>query len=154
MSVASALPPTQGRFHSDGEEDAMHDPTRIPEGDWKQLRKLKELALERLCASILEECRSIAVGEGSTSHKRYLALFRRGEKRDRDIAQAFDGLSRSTALYRLVSMCALGLVTEAELEGFSPQTRSRVRFRLGDSEEADQTGAASATGWSAREQRP
>ena len=102
----------------------------IAEADWKRLRKLKEVALDRLCAAILHECRDITVAEGQTTHERYLALFRHIRERDADVANAFDGLSRSTAVQRLAAMCALDLVAEEELAEFSPDTQRSVRSLL------------------------
>lgn len=104
---------------------------QIAETDWKRLRQVKELALERLCASILDECQAIILREGSTSHERYLALYRHIHDRDKDVAEAFNGLSRSTGLDRLATMCALGLITDQELAEFSAETQQKVQVLLG-----------------------
>ncbi len=45
------------------------------------------------------------------------------KERDDSIAAAFNDLRRSTAIQRLASMIALGVVTDAELSQFSPATR-------------------------------
>lgn len=102
----------------------------IPEADWKRLRKLKEVALERLCTRILEESQSIITRE-QPSHERFLALYRRVREGDHDIAVAFDDLRRSQAVNRLASMCSLGLVTDEELQAFSPETQERIELLLG-----------------------
>lgn len=85
----------------------MPPSTHIAEADWKRLRKLKEVALDRVCASILRECQDIAVAEGQSTRERDLKLFRHIRERDDDVADAFNGLSRSTAVRRLVAMGAL-----------------------------------------------
>jgi hypothetical protein len=103
----------------------------IAEADWKRLRALKEVALERLCSAILRECQDVIEAAEVPSQDRYGALYRHLHKRDKDIAHAFDGLSRSTALLRLASMCALDLVTEAEFAQFSADTQRNVRMILG-----------------------
>lgn len=102
----------------------------IAEADWKRLRKLKEVALDRLCAAILRECQDIAADDGRTTHERYLALYRHINDRDDDVADAFNGLSRSTAVRRLSAMCALDLVTNEELDEFTPETQRSVRTLL------------------------
>lgn len=112
----------------------------IAEADWKRLRKLKEVALERLCSRILNESQAI-ITRDEPSHDRYLALWRHIDGRDRDVADAFNRLSRSTALDRLATMRALGLVTDAEMEGFSQETREKVELRVGSRRRrANQTG--------------
>jgi hypothetical protein len=44
------------------------------ESDWKKFTKLKKIALERFCDSVLEESRKLCDKENSTSHDNYLAL--------------------------------------------------------------------------------
>lgn len=50
-------------------------------------------------------------------------LYRLLQERDRALAQAFNDLRRSTALRRLAAWVELGLLTEEELGGFSPDVR-------------------------------
>lgn len=102
----------------------------IAESDWRRLRALSDVALERLCAMILDECDEIIDSSTVRSHERYLALYRHVRERDRDIADTFDQISRSTAIERLASMCALNLVHEEELASFSPETQHTVRTLL------------------------
>lgn len=47
----------------------------IPEADWKVLRSLKDVALERLCDRILAEIQAAATMPGRTSHQRYLDVW-------------------------------------------------------------------------------
>jgi hypothetical protein len=98
----------------------------ISEADWKVLRQLKPIALERFCQQVLDEIGSLASDTSKTTHERYLAVFKRIEKRDRELAEAFDGLRRSTALQQLACMQSHGLLTEEEMARFSPQTRGAV----------------------------
>jgi hypothetical protein len=98
----------------------------IPEADWKTLRELRPVALDRLCARILAEVEEL-VGDGSRSnHERYLALFRLLDDRSEDVARAFDGLSRGNAFLRLLGIVSQDLLTEDELARFGPETRERV----------------------------
>jgi hypothetical protein len=84
------------------------------------------VALDRYCSHILAEVGQLATDEGRPSHERYLDLYGRIQARDQAIAAAFNGLSRSTAIYRLASMRGLDLITDEEFERFSPETRAAV----------------------------
>ena len=102
----------------------------IPERDWKVLREVQRLALERYCERVLQECASVVGDPDRTAHERYLQLYRLVEKRDRELARAFDDLRRSTATNRLIAMRTLGVVTDEEMERFSEGTRGIVERAL------------------------
>jgi hypothetical protein len=104
----------------------------ILEADWKLLRQLKDLALERFCQRVLDEIGRLAADGTQTSHQRYLAVFKFIERRDRELADAFDGLRRSTAFRQLACMQSHGLFTDEERARFSPETRAVVRLFLGE----------------------
>ena len=99
----------------------------LPESDWKRLRKLHAVALDRFCERTLKEVVAVASTDVPTAHDRYVAVYRLLQTRDKELAWAFDDLKRSQAIRQLAAMVALGLVTEAELEQFSPDTQSVVR---------------------------
>ena len=94
----------------------------IPERDWKVFRELHKVALGRLCERILAEARAEIERPGTTSHEKYLSLFKLIEDRDDDIARGFDDLRRSTALMQIGVIHSMGLLTGAELRRFSPET--------------------------------
>jgi len=96
------------------------------ERDWKLLRKLAPVALERFCERVLTEAARIANAPSQTSHVRYLELYRFLQAQDRDLASAFDDRRRSTALVKLAWICSLGLLTEEEYGGFSEEARDAV----------------------------
>jgi hypothetical protein len=95
----------------------------LPERDWRLLRSVHGEALDRYCARVLEECATVIRDTKSSSHDRYLKLFRLVKERDDSIAVAFNDLRRSTAIQRLASMLLLGTVTDEELSQFSVETR-------------------------------
>lgn len=101
-------------------------PTDLPESDWKAFRKLREVALERLCEQILEDVSRIASDAKRTAHARYLATFELIQERDDQIARAFNNPRRSAAVLQLATMMSLDLITRDELQSFSPRTRSVV----------------------------
>jgi hypothetical protein len=95
----------------------------FPEVDWKHLRALHPVALDRYCARIVEESAAIVADSAVSPHERYLRLYRLIRERDSSISTAFDDLRRSTAVRRLASMIELDLLSSDELNGFTPQTR-------------------------------
>ena len=104
---------------------------RISEADWKRLGRLKPIALDRFCQRVLAEVARVAADSARGSHDRYLEVFRLVQERDTELASAFDDLRRSTALFRLARMRALGVVTDQELGEFDAETREAVAVLLG-----------------------
>ena len=102
----------------------------IPESDWKVLRRLHPLALERFCERVLAEIEHAKNKNARSSHQRYLDIFKIVERRDREIASIFDNLKRSNALTMLAQMRANGLLMEDEFSSLSPETRSIVQLLL------------------------
>jgi len=103
----------------------------ISEADWKVFRQLRQVALERFCERALSEVGRLASETGKTAHERYLAVFRLFERRDRELAEAFDDARRSTALWQLARIQSHGLLTEDEVRRFSPEAREAVRLLTG-----------------------
>lgn len=99
---------------------------RVTEADWKLLRRLEPVALDRFCRRVLADVARLAADAPGGSHARYLEVFRLLRERDLELAAAFDGTSRSSALVRLARMRWLGVVTDEEFAGFSPAAREAV----------------------------
>lgn len=98
-----------------------------PGRDWKILRHLKQVALERYCERIMQDVKAhIDQGEG-TWHARYLALYKLLEDRDDQIATTFDDFRRSSAILQSASMFYLRLIHPDELKDLTPETRARIR---------------------------
>jgi hypothetical protein len=57
-------------------------PCQISEPDWKLLRRLQPIALERFCQGVLSEAARLASDTATGSHARYLQLFKLVEERD------------------------------------------------------------------------
>ena len=98
----------------------MYD--NIRESDWKILRDIKNDALDRLCQRILDEITAIANDPDKAAHAKYLKVYKLIHKRDEEIADAFNDLSRSKALFKIAIMNQLGLIKEDELARFSQET--------------------------------
>jgi hypothetical protein len=105
-------------------------PLTIPESDWKRFRQLHPIALERFCQRVLAEVEKLTSATDKTSHERYLAVFQLIKRRDRELANAFDDMRRSTALRQLACIRSHELLTEEEMARFSPETRGAVQGLL------------------------
>jgi hypothetical protein len=100
------------------------------ERDWRHLRRVHGIALERFCARVLDEAAAISHDGhdgGRSAHERYLALFRLVHERNAAMAAAFDDLRRSTGLRRLSAMVGLDVLTDEDLAGFQPDVRDAAR---------------------------
>ena len=83
----------------------------ISEREWKILRELKPIALDRFCQRVLAEVDRIATDTSKGDTQRYLAVFTLIRQRDDELANAFDDLRRTTALRRLACIKFSGLLT-------------------------------------------
>ncbi len=109
-----------------------HMSRQMPEADWKRFRQLHAVALDRYCERLLSELQSVAADTGKTPHERYLTIFKLIHRRDKELARAFDDLRRSTALTQLAIIVSFGVVTQEELELFTPETREILAFLSND----------------------
>jgi hypothetical protein len=96
------------------------------EREWKVLRQLEPVALDRFCTRVLQECASLMANSEGTAHERYLELYYLLRERDRQLAEAFDDMRRSRAIARLAAMRRLGVITDQEMESFSAETRDTI----------------------------
>ena len=103
----------------------------IKESDWKFLRQVHTVALERFCEQILLEIQGVNSDRSKSFHQKYLDTYELIHRRDKEMARTFNGLRRSTALLQLASMKALGLVTGDDFMCFSQETRDAVDLMLG-----------------------
>ncbi len=101
------------------------------EREWKILRRLKPLALERLTRRILEGAQEIiASAEEGKSHDAYLKLFRYIDEQDKIVADCFDDWRRSTADITLLYWRRYELITDEEFQAFTPEVRAGINFLL------------------------
>ena len=102
----------------------------IAETDWKVLRRVHPLALERYCEVVLAEIERAAHNGAQSPHQRYLDIFKIVERRDREMASLFNDPRRSTALTMLARIRAAGFLTEDEFCRLTPETRSAIELLL------------------------
>jgi hypothetical protein len=103
----------------------------ISERDWKIFRELRQIALERLCNQILTEAKAEIERPPKSSHEKYLSLYQLMEKRDDDVARAFNDFRRSTAIMQIGIIHSMGLFTPEELHRFSTETLQIVEIFAG-----------------------
>jgi hypothetical protein len=103
---------------------------QIRESDWKLLRQMAAVALERFCQGALEKLEHIAADGSKTCHQRYLAIYDLIRRRDKELAVAFNDIRRSTALFQLANIYSQGLLRDEEFSRFSSETQSIVKFLL------------------------
>ena len=68
----------------------------------------------------------VASDQKRTYHQRYQAVYRLMEKRDRELADAFNNPRRSTALFQLAHIRRIGLITDEEMGRFGEEARQIV----------------------------
>lgn len=104
-------------------ETGGYESRKFPEHDWKHLRVVHAAALERYCARVIHECRTVLDERDQTAHERYLQLFRLLRARDHDLAAAFNDMRRSRAMHVLAMLIRLDLATNEDLAQFSVPVR-------------------------------
>ena len=101
------------------------------EPDWKVLRRVHPLALERFCERVLAEIDRVSRDGATSRHARYLQIFRILQQRDREMARLFDNPRRSHALTMLAQIRSQGLFAEDKFSILSPETRGAIQLLLG-----------------------
>ena len=100
---------------------------RIPEADWKVLRSIRTLALQRLCRRILEDVEaSIVQADKRNAHHHYLEIFQQVQTQDEEVAWLFDDWRRSTAITTLQNWSISGIMREEEFQRLSDETQAMV----------------------------
>ena len=98
----------------------------IIESDWKKFKELRKIALDRFCQGVLADTKTITQHGALSAHTRYCMIYGLINDRNRDMARMFDGLARSSALWKLTLMVSHDLLTDAELSILSDDARKLV----------------------------
>lgn len=102
----------------------------IKESDWKILRHLHAVALNRFSQRVLGEIELIAHAGERTHHERYLEIYKLIHEHDRRMGELFDNPRRSVAVIMLARLRAEELLTEEEYLSLSPETREQIECFL------------------------
>jgi ABC-type nitrate/sulfonate/bicarbonate transport system ATPase subunit len=86
--------------------------------------------LDRFCQRVLSEVARLSSDVTVNPHERYLAVFDLINRRNDELADAFDDMRRSTALRRLACIQSHCLLTDEEFGRFSASTRDAIEAML------------------------
>lgn len=111
------------------------------EADWKRFRKLRKVALERLCERTLRRVSELCNDSERGFHDRYGEVYGFIQESDEQIAICFDDPRRSKADLQLAAMYVRGLVTEEELDEFTEETSRMARELVGAATSSRDKGA-------------
>jgi hypothetical protein len=104
---------------------------KIKESDWKYLKKLKPILLERACAQINKDAGTLLEeGVNHDQHELYIKMYRHYNEKDDIIAECFDDYRRSNAKFRILSLVRHGIMSDEELQGFSDDTKKIARVMI------------------------
>jgi hypothetical protein len=98
----------------------------IAEKDWKRLRAKQEEKLDQVCGNIINNIKAAMPDQKHGHHKAYLDIWDIIHAGDAKIAEMFDDLRRSNAVFKLASWQKNGLLNEDELKEFSEETQASI----------------------------
>ncbi|HEY3378077.1 MAG TPA: peptide ABC transporter substrate-binding protein [Armatimonadota bacterium] len=98
----------------------------LPEADWKYMRRLQPVLLNRLCEQINTEMVRILQEDAGTPHERYLNAFKHLQDADDIMADCFNDWRRSTLLQKLGALLHHDVLTPEEAAGLSAEMRAIV----------------------------
>lgn len=99
----------------------------IRESDWKLLRRLQPVAIDRFCRRVLSDIQGACSDTAATAHERYAQVFGLIEDQNKTMAEIFDDIRRSNAVLRVTLMRTSGLITDEEFAEFSEELRNAVQ---------------------------
>ena len=102
----------------------------IKEADWKLLRRLHRIALERYCRRVIEEISGAVSDRDGGYHGCFLEVFALVNERNQELARTFDDLRRANATLLLAGMMERRLLSGEEFSQFGPETRNAVEAIL------------------------
>lgn len=102
---------------------------QIKETDWKVLRELAPVLLERFCQDYLETVGKI-LRKKESGHERFQEVYSLTQQKNNVIKRLFDDLRRSNALEHLMTWRDIGLLNDEEFNCFSEQARQQVDMFL------------------------
>lgn len=104
--------------------------SQVSEADWKVLRDLRPVALERFCQGVMAEVERISTDQTQSNHQRYMAIYQLMRDRDKDLANIFDDVRRSNALICIAHLLDKELLIVSESARFSDELQVRIKMLL------------------------
>jgi hypothetical protein len=102
----------------------------FPEADWKALRSMMSMLVERASARALSRTEVILSNREKSAHERYLELVKFVESERALMADLFDDLRRSSARMALARMVHHGVIENEELAVFTKETRATLEMLM------------------------
>ena len=96
---------------------------KISESDWNIYKRIRDLAQDRYSQRVLDEAERIRQDESLSVQDRHAELSRMVRERDKEMFRVFDSLRRSSAVLCLMMMRSHDLVTDEEMQSFSPEVQ-------------------------------
>jgi len=100
---------------------------RIVESDWKHLRSMKDKKLAAACQSAFDKISYLISQSKGAEHETYLKIWKTIREEDKKIELMFDGISRSSAIFKLLAWKKYGLLSSQEESEFSSKTQTILR---------------------------
>ena len=100
---------------------------RIVESDWKRLRSMKDKKLAVACQSAFDKISDLISQSKGVEHETYLKIWKIIREEDKKIELMFDGISRSTAIFKLLAWKKYSLLSNQEESEFSSKTQAILR---------------------------
>ncbi len=91
------------------------------ESDWKKFVKVKKSSLDLFCQKVNSELAERLSNNEKSAHDIYLDVYQFINKKDKLLANTFDGHSRSKACLQLLQMRNQNLVSQEQLDEFSDE---------------------------------
>ncbi len=98
----------------------------IKESDWKKLRKLSEVAIGRAFDRAVARVQTI-LSMNRKSRIKFWDIKNYADEQSKQLARLFDELKRSNGIERLAMIWLENLLTNEEMESFSPETLEQAR---------------------------
>ena len=99
---------------------------RIPESDWKCLRKIHDELLEKLSKRINDKVREALADTSLSEYDRRGNVYGLVRDWDKVVAECFNDWSRSNAVMRLLALRHRGLLTDDQLRNLTEETQRIV----------------------------
>lgn len=101
----------------------------MKEKDWKRYSAIRPWAHERLCARIMDGVERVVLDKSKAPYERFEEVEKLMKAGKKELYWAFDSVdhSRSNADLQFEGLCALGLITPQELEGFSEEIQGEIK---------------------------
>ena len=105
----------------------------IPEQEWRKIRDMKPVVLDRVCKGILDALRAKLVisSTDQVHHKQYLKVYKWLDEQDKIIGNGFNDLKRSNAYFLVAFWVKSRWLTQQEFDRLSEITRANVLFLAG-----------------------